>query len=43
MTKFYYEKDDTRAQAALKELHARKGVRAMEHDLMSKLGPGAKP
>jgi ketol-acid reductoisomerase len=29
--------------AALKEVHAGEGVRAMEHDLMSKLGPGAKP
>jgi ketol-acid reductoisomerase len=28
--------------AALKEQHAGAGVRGMEHDLMSKLGPGAK-
>jgi ketol-acid reductoisomerase len=28
--------------AALKELHAGEGVRAMEQDLMSKLGPGVK-
>ena len=28
--------------AALKDLHAGDGVRAMEHDLMSKLGPGVK-
>lgn len=27
---------------ALKDVHAGEGVRAMEHDLMSKLGPGAK-
>lgn len=40
MTKFYYEKDATRSPAALKELHAATGVRALEHDLMSKLGPG---
>ncbi|HEY6131691.1 MAG TPA: hypothetical protein VIV27_06705, partial [Halioglobus sp.] len=29
--------------AALKEQHAGAGVQAMEDDLMSKLGPGAKP
>jgi ketol-acid reductoisomerase len=28
--------------AALKELHAGEGVRAMEHDLMRRLGPGVK-
>ena len=29
--------------AALKEQHAGAGVRVMEHDLLSKLGPHAKP
>lgn len=48
MTQFYYEKDVNRAAndypklAALQDLHPGTGVRAMEHDLMRRLGPGAK-
>ena len=35
--------NDYRELKALKEVHAGDGVRAMEADLMSKLGPGAQP